>query len=276
MESAPSDYAEQGAGADLENPDQPIFVLGGISLRDEGWNKTHSDWQNILNEYFEGKLPDNFELHSYELLSPNGDGPFRGDDINKRLQLVDKAIDLLINRKHGIHFIAFDKAKINTTACEATLTFDPKCPYLLGFDYLVTYINKHIKDDLGSTARGIIIFDHKDEHIEEIENIFHNRRFGGVAAHRVKWIVEFGATVDSKKNPMIQLSDLVILCVRRFLEIEEGYKNPPDEVKEYYAKCYDKIYGRLKKKTLVERQGNGMNILNDYLKAVNSHHEGPQ
>ncbi len=71
---------------------------------------------------------------------------------------------------------------------------------------------------------------------------------------------------------MIQLSDLAILCIRRFLEIEEGFKNPPKEVKEYYAKCYDKLYSRLKKKSLVERQGKGMNKLHDFLKDVQSKH----
>ena len=35
-------------GCDLRQVEQPIFVSGGIILRDEGWNKTHIDYQNII------------------------------------------------------------------------------------------------------------------------------------------------------------------------------------------------------------------------------------
>jgi hypothetical protein len=259
-------------GKNLDDKDQPIFVLGGISLRDEGWNKTHTEWEKIVSAYFDGTIPDDFELHSYQLLSPNGDGPFVGHDIQKRLGLAESAIDLLIERKHGVHFIAFDKSRIRDNQCGGDLHFDAKSPYLLAFDYLVTYINDNVKKELGSTARGMIVFDQKEDHLEDVEDIFHERRFEGAATHKVKWIVEFASAVDSNKNPMIQLSDLVILCVRRFLEIDEGYKNPPDIVKTFYANCYDKIYGRVKKKSIVERGGNGFGPLNNYLKIVQSKH----
>jgi len=59
---------------DLQNDEAPIFVLGGIIVKDKGWNKTHGDFETIINRYFNNAVPDNFELHSHELLSPNGDG----------------------------------------------------------------------------------------------------------------------------------------------------------------------------------------------------------
>jgi len=77
-------------GNDLTNEEQPVFVLGGISLRDEGWNKTHETWQKAISEYFDGNIPEDFELHSNELLSPNGEGPFEGHEIEKRLGLAKK------------------------------------------------------------------------------------------------------------------------------------------------------------------------------------------
>jgi hypothetical protein len=46
----------------------------------------------------------------------------------------------------------------------------------------------------------MIILDKKDQYHSEIEQLMHARRFGGIVAHRVKWIVEFSYTVDSKKN----------------------------------------------------------------------------
>ena len=69
---------------DLQNDEAPIFVLGGIIVKDKGWNKTHSEFEKIINAYFNNVIPDNFELHSHELLSPHGDGHFAGHDRVKR------------------------------------------------------------------------------------------------------------------------------------------------------------------------------------------------
>lgn len=261
-------------GANLADKDQPIFVLGGISLRDEGWNKTHAEWQKRIISYFAGNVPAGFEMHSCDLLSPEGEGFFEGHAIERRLDLANQAIDLILERKHDVHLIAFDKARMAENKCGSDLNFDPKIPYLLGFDYLITYINEVVKNHLGQSARGMIILDEKEEHMPKVEEVFYHRRFEDIKSHRVKWIVEFASAVDSVKNPMIQLSDLVILCVRRFLEIEEGYKNPPEMVKKFYADCYYKMYGKLKKKSIVSRDGAPYKGLNDYLATVQSKHKG--
>lgn len=82
----------------------------------------------------------------------------------------------------------------------------------------------------------MIALDEKKEHHEGVEAIIHNRRYEVASNQKVKWIVEFSYLVDSRKNPMIQLSDLVVLCIRRFLEIELGYKqNVPEIFKNFYA-----------------------------------------
>lgn len=260
-------------GANLTDKDQPIFVLGGISLRDEGWNKTHAEWEKRIISYFGGNVPTGFEMHSCDLLSPEGEGFFEGHAIERRLDLANQAIDLILERKHDVHLIAFNKARMAENECGSDLNFDPKIPYLLGFDYLITYINEVVKSNLGQSARGMIILDEKEEHMPKVEEVFYHRRFEDIKSHRVKWIVEFASAVDSVKNPMIQLSDLVILCARRFLEIEEGYKNPPEMVKKFYADCYYKIYGKLKKKSIVSRDGAPYKGLNDYLETVQSKHK---
>jgi len=65
-------------GSDLTNQEQPIFVLGGISVRDEGWYETQKPMAAIIEDYFGNDIPQNFELHADQLLSPSGDGPFSG------------------------------------------------------------------------------------------------------------------------------------------------------------------------------------------------------
>lgn len=200
------------------------------------------------------------------MLSPNGEGFFAGHQINDRLALVRSLLGLIEELGHQVHFFAVEKSCLNQSQCQYQAAFDTKHPYLLSFDYLITYMNWHVKENLGKSARGMIVLDEKEEHHESVEAIIQNRRFEVPNNQKVKWIVEFSYPIDSRKNPMIQLSDLVVLCTRRFLEIEKGYKlNTPDVVKNFYAECYNLIDKRVKGKNIIERNGRNLNHINDHL-----------
>jgi hypothetical protein len=168
-----------------------------------------------------------------------------------------------------VHLFAIDKAQMIQSQCNAVVPFDTRVPYLCAFDYLITYINDQVKNHLGRSARGMVILDRKEQFSADVEIITHARRFSGPAAHRVKWVVEFSYPVDSRKNPMVQISDLGVVCARRFLEVEGGYRDGwPGEVKQFYFRCYALLHDRIQKKQLVERNGRDMNLLNDHLATV--------
>lgn len=256
-------------GTNLGDQDQPVMVLGGISLRDEGWNKTYTEYMKLIDAFFTGNIPAGFELHANQLLSPNGDGVFSGYPMHTRSQLAKDVVDLIDERKHGFHYIAFDKAEMQNTACCTTMPYDTGNPYLLGFDYMITYINWHVKKKLGSTARGLVICDEMQQYHNSIDEISRERRFGGTAAHRVKWITEINYPVDSRKNAMIQISDLAIFCVRRLLEIEHGHHPGWTQVaKDFYASRFSTLHSRVSKKSTVERKGRNMDRLNAYINTV--------
>lgn len=258
-------------GCDLANQEQPIFVLGGISVRDEGWNATQEAMAAIIGEYFGNGIPQNFELHTDHLLSPNGDGPFSGHSRDRRNNLVKGILGLLADRSHHVHLCAIDKAKLNSCTCCVAMPYDTRTPYHLAYDYLITYINWFVKNQLGRSARGMLIIDAKEQFHADIERITQVRRFEGPAAHRVKWIVEFSYPVDSQKNPMVQLSDLVVFCAKKFLEIDNGYRNAYSEVaKRFYAECYALIHDRIRRKDLVDRQGRDMDQMNGFLREIQS------
>jgi len=256
-------------GRDLTNQEQPIFVLGGVSVRDEGWNTTQERLNQLINDYFDGNVPEGFELHAEQLLSPRGNGPFEGHDRARRNQLALQILQLLSDRSHHVHIIGIDKQKVINNTCGDELPYDSGIPYLLAYDYMITYINWCVKEKLGRSARGMIILDAKDEFITDIESISYSRRFTGPKTHRIKWIVEFSYPVDSRKNPMIQLSDLIVFCAKKFYEVDAGYRNNwPSEAKAFYAQCYSIIHERIIKKTIVERNGRDVVQLNEYLKNV--------
>lgn len=256
-------------GGNLADAGQPIFVLGGLSVADKKWNNTKESLDKIISDYFKGIVPANFELHATELLSPAGEGPFSGHAITDRLTLVRRLLELLDELGHNAHFFAIDKSKVVANECDFATPYNAKTPYLIAFDYLITYINWHVKENLGQSARGMLVLDEKPEHHASIESIVHHRRFNVPAVQKVKWIVEFSYPVDSKKNPMIQLSDLVVLCIRRFMEIELGYKpTTPKIVKDFYAECFHILSKRVKSKSIIERKGKNLDKLTSYLEII--------
>src|SRR5512139_3806315 len=100
-------------GEDLNNEQQPVFVAGGLMVREEGWNKTKESFWKLIFEYFDQNVPNNFELHSHELLSPSGDGSFAGHDRDKRLHLAQDILKLVAERSHQACYFAIDKGKLH-------------------------------------------------------------------------------------------------------------------------------------------------------------------
>lgn len=261
-------------GRSLVNPQEPIFVLGGIILRDEGWNKTHIEYEKIIMKYFENEVPENFEFHTQDLFSPNGSGFFDGHTREKRNNLINEILDLIATRKHHCYYFAVDKSKLNTYDIDQIREreyFDLKTPYLVAYDYLITSYEKYTKEKLGKSARAMVILDEKDIFIEEIESVTRHRRFGGPIGKRMKWIVEFSFAVDSEKNTMIQISDLLLFLTRKYLEIENGYKEAlPNEVKNIFRGFYRKINSRMIFKKLQEESGRNSSYYNEFIKEVSS------
>lgn len=259
-------------GLDLANDEQPIFVCGGIIVRDEGWNLTQERFVALISEYFGGTTPANFELHSCELLSPNGEGFFTGHDRNRRNQLAINLLSLIGLRSHGIFSIAIDKrrlAGIDISAINNKEHLQLKAPYLIAFDYIITLLNWYIKNRLGSTARALLIIDKKEIFHRQIESITYHRRYHNTISKRVKRITEFSYPIDSQKNPMIQLSDLVCFVTKKFLEVENGYRDGyPVVAKNFYKDLYRIIDGCLIRRELLLEDGRGSDAFNTYMNGI--------
>jgi len=259
-------------GRDLTQIQQPIFVSGGVILRDEGWNKTHVEFEKIISKYFNGHVPDNFEFHTQDLFSPNGTGHFEGHSRDNRNKLINDILDLVATRKHQYYYFAIDKSKLNaydTSQVRDRSYFDLKTPYLIAYDYLITAYENYTKDKLGKSARALVIIDEKDCFINEIEAITRYRRFNGALNKRIKWIVEFSYAVDSEKNTMIQISDLLLFLTRKYLEIENGYKDTLSaDVKNIFRDFYRKVNDRLIYKRIQTETGRNSEYYNKFIQDI--------
>lgn len=259
-------------GEDLNNDQQPVFVSGGLIVRDEGWNKTKKAFVKLINTYFNDQVAKNFELHSHELLSPKGCGPFAGHDRDRRMNLAHDILDLIVKRRHQACYFAIDKEKLklHLDSVVPTKEYLPRrTPYTIAYDYLVTQHEWFTKTMLGQSARGMVIADTKDGYENDISIITQFRRVDAPAAQRVKWLTEFTYAIDSHKNPMIQISDLLCFVTKKFLEVDYGYRdNWKPEAKAAYRDLYAKIHARLIKKNAIIETGRHSEQYNNFIAAI--------
>ena len=257
---------------DLNNLESPIFILGGLVVSDKGWNKTHSEYEKIITKYFEDSIPFDFELHSAQLLSPNGEGPFLNHDINRRLGLVEEILQLIEDRGHHYSLLPIQKFKLreyDISKIKGKEYVELKLPYLLAYDNMIDSIEEFIKEDRGQSARAMVIIDEKDAIRREIEALTKFRRFNPTISRRVKWISEFSYPVDSKKNSMVQISDLACFIAKKFYGIDCGYHpSYPSEVKTFYRDSYLRIHSRLIKKGYTKTDGRGADTYNTFMNVI--------
>jgi hypothetical protein len=245
-------------GASLDDPQEPVFVLGGVSVKDQGWVQTTKEFKRILCDYFSiEQLPAEFELHAHELLSPDGEGSFLGHERSRRNALANDLLELVESRGHQVHFAAIDKRQLDELAVgDEASVYDTRVPYLFAYDYLLTYIERFVQKELGQSSRGMVIMDFKPEYQSNVDSLTYFRRWEVPKSYRLKWVVEFSYPVDSVRHPFIQLSDLVVFCIRKFFEMDRGYRQDwTDPAREFYAQCFAQIYSRVRRKGPVDENG---------------------
>jgi hypothetical protein len=85
-------------GGDLTNVERPIFVIGGISVTDEGWRTTSDRFLDALENFFGGN--DRFELHATDLV--NGQGHFAALSRERRHAFAHTLLDAIAERTHAL------------------------------------------------------------------------------------------------------------------------------------------------------------------------------
>jgi Protein of unknown function (DUF3800) len=136
-------------GTDLENAEQPIFVLGGVTVSDKSWRRATDAVQDIITDFFNRAVPDGFELHAHELVAHQG--PFAEHSQEDCNALALALLDVVIDLKHRTHFVAIDKRLLLEHADgEEHNIIDCKAPYLLAFNYLVSYLERFVREQCGN------------------------------------------------------------------------------------------------------------------------------
>lgn len=59
-------------GNNLKDPQQPIFVLGAMLVNEKIWQSLEKRFEAIVKDNFSDHVPENFELHTMDLIGKKG------------------------------------------------------------------------------------------------------------------------------------------------------------------------------------------------------------
>jgi len=258
------------SGTNLLDAQQPVFVMAGLMVSDEKWHVTKAAIEARISAFFEGVVPENFELHACDLLSPHGTGLFAGLERESRNTLALDLLNIISVRSHALLLVPTYKASLaQRPAPPNQFGFDWKHPWEFGFGMMLTMFEDYLRGPAtGRSSAGLAIVDHDDQYVEFVRRHTSERQASG-GWREVKKVVEIGYSATSHANPLIQLTDLVAFTYKKCLELETPLATQWQEpAKQFFAQCREAIWSQVKFKQLSFRRLNVPACAVDYAKAV--------
>lgn len=207
-------------GNDLDQPDQPIFVLGALVVPEGSWMKLESQLLATIDAHFPGPRPDNFEVKGSELHNPRG--YFRAFPIAQRLALRDAWLTLA--HRLGLRFIyrAIPKKRYKAWLISAFGSGVSINPHVAAFPLVARVVDDFLQRQPGSPL-GIFISDENRDVVTDVEKSLRLlRSVDGVL--RLGRIIEKGFFIDSRSSLPLQLCDLCVYAARRKEETKAGIR----------------------------------------------------
>ncbi len=207
-------------GNDLDQPDQPIFVLGAMVVPEENWMELEAQLLSAVNLHFPGPRPDVFEVKGSEIHNPRGF--FRTFPIAKRFALRDAWFE--VARKLGLRFIyrAIPKKRYKAWLLSAFGSGVSINPHVAAFPLVARVVDDFLQRQPGPPL-GIFISDENRDVVTDIEKSLRLlRSVDGVL--RLNRIIEKGFFIDSRASLPLQLCDLCVYAARRKEEMKSGLR----------------------------------------------------
>ena len=211
-------FDESGnTGNNLDDKQQPIFVLAALIIPDHVWTNVEQDLQNVIDDRFPPPRRDNFEIHGTDIRSGRKD--FENMSVSDRVALRDTWFD--IARRHNLKLIY--RAVVKSHFKNWLQSFGsnrPINPHVMVF-ILVAQIINHYLQELPGQELGIFISDENKEVIYDVEESIRMLREGGPL--QLDHVIEKGFFIESSKSLMLQLCDLCVLSARKKEEQKAGF-----------------------------------------------------
>ncbi len=217
-------------GTNLSDPQQPIFVLGAILIGQNQWKQLEEEYRTIINDYFSGSTPENFEMHTTDMVARCGS--FKNASLKDTFELRDQLLNLLVTNKIPLFYRKIEKKKYSKF-CEDYYGPGVKIdPYIMAFPFVSLRVNEWLKEH---NDLGIFIFDENKSHLD-IEKSIRSLRLTIDNELKMENIIEKGFFVDSRKSFAVQLVDVALYYIRK---VEEDRIGKP--VNKYHKQTFSTI-----------------------------------
>lgn len=206
------------SGVNLQDPQQPIFVLCALVVPEDKWLPVEIELQDSIDRFFPQPRPAGFEVHTNELINPRG--YFRTFPVQHRLDFLQEWMTIAESNGLKVIYRAIAKKRLaqwiqNTYGAGVNIN-----PHVVAFPLVAQVINSYLKSEPGSPL-GILIADENKDVEYDIEKAIRLLRVD--KSHlRLSQIIEKGFFVESHKSFFLQLCDLCAFCARRMEEQKAG------------------------------------------------------
>lgn len=197
-------------GKNLNDPQQPVFLLCAMLIHKDNWQKLETALQAICDEHLgEKSNADGFEIHATEIR--NGKGVFKGMPVAERIAFRDQLLKAAFDANTKIIYRSIDKTKFKAWVIDSFGTGVSINPHVVAFPLIAQVVNQYL---LEQNTLGIFISDENKEIIADVEKSIKLLR-GATSTLKLDRIIEKGFFIDSRKSLALQLCDLCAYSLRK-------------------------------------------------------------
>jgi hypothetical protein len=211
-------------GTNLNDPFQPIFLLGALLVPESAWLPLEKDLKTAIDKHFPEPRPDDFEIHATEI--SNARKPyFKKFPVSHRLAFRDDWFRVAQNHKLKLVYRAISKKRFANWSLKK---FGPGVainPHVAAFPLVARVVDDLLKS-LPDSPLGIFISDENREVVSDVEKAIRILR-GATGVLQLSQIVEKGFFIESEKSLVLQLCDLCVYTARRREEQKLGMQVKP-------------------------------------------------
>ncbi len=226
-------YADESGntGTDFDNKQQPIFVLGGVLVKDTCWHEINwllDDRKTNIDPYFEKN-----EVHTNEIFNSKKKSYFGKNDWHKNLKILEKLVDLVSSLPLEFQYVAIDKKIYKKELKEKYGELVKIDPYLYSFSKLYSSTCKNMKKE---NTNSIIFLDKLIKFDKELLDFFpviHKKYADN--------IIEYPLFLDSDSTNYIQIADILSFYVNKYYSIKNGYQLYSEEKEKHCLAMFNKL-----------------------------------
>jgi hypothetical protein len=218
-------FDESGnSGNNLNDPEQPIFVLGALIVPESCWQALERDLESTLVAHFPHIAASGEEIHSGDLRGSRG--AFKGVPVPQRVALRDAWLE--VAKGHDLKFVyrSIEKKRYQKWMHDTFGVGVAINPHIAAFPLVAQVVNRHLARH---RELGMFISDENKEIVRDVEKSLRQLRLSA-GPLKLSQVVEKGFFIDSSKSRILQLCDLCVLHARKKEEVQAGMPEKPFDV----------------------------------------------